>query len=38
MPSWVSAIPETCQAMPRLTKPFVTTRVIDAVERMVVIE
>lgn len=34
--SW--AIPEDYQAVPRLTKPFVMTKVVEAVERMVVVE
>lgn len=31
--SW--AIPDGYKAVPRLTKPFVMTRIVDAVERMV---
>ena len=34
--SW--AIPEGYQAVPRLTKPFVMAKVIEAVERMVSVE
>ena len=34
--SW--AIPDGYKAVPRLTKPFVMTKVVDAVERMVGVE
>ena len=34
--SW--AIPEDYREVPRLTKPFVMSRLIDAVERMVAVE